>query len=348
METFVRTLHPSIVGRSFVWTPGRPETEVREQTWAFLQSPEFQQSPMHDCCARKELVRHRLDAGAPVPVPASLAPLAAEGYSDFVAVPLQFLSGQCHPVTFATKAASGFGEQHLAAIRSVIPPLARIGEILALLRTATNLLSTYVGHNAGARILGGQIQLGDTETVKAIIWFSDLRGFTVLTRTAPPRSVIRALNDLFGCQIPAIEKRGGEVLKFIGDGLLAIFPYDAASGPPAARCDAALDAALEAFGSLDAMNQQRARDGEPPISFGVALHLGEVSYGNIGAQSRLDFTCIGPAVNVASRLEGIASKLSRPLVVSEPFAKLCSRPLEELGTFELKGVEEPHKAFAPR
>lgn len=345
MEAFVRTLHPSIVGRSFVWTPERTDVEVREQSYAYLNSPEFLGSAMNQCCRTGESISVRLGTGRTCP---TLAPLQKEGFVEVLAAPMRFLSGQNHPVTFGTKAPGGFTEEEHAAIQAVIPPLARIGEILALLRTATNLLSTYVGHNAGARILAGQIQLGDTDTLKAIVWFSDLRGFTVLTRTASPPAVIRALNDLFGCQIPAIEKHGGEVLKFIGDGLLAIFPYDDTKGPPKAACDAAYDAATEAFAALESRNRERAAKDEAPISFGLALHLGDVSYGNIGAQSRLDFTCIGPAVNVAARLESLASKLSRTMVVSEPFAALCSRPLEDLGSFELKGVDLPQRAFAPK
>jgi adenylate cyclase len=342
METFVRTLHPSIVGRSFVWTPERTDVEVREQSFTFLHSQEFLHSAMSECCRTGDLLRIRLAGGT---TDTTLAPLAKEGYQELVAAPMRFLSGQNHPVTFATKAPGGFTEEEVEAIRAVVPPLARIGEILALLRTATNLLSTYVGHNAGARILAGQIQLGDTDTLKAIVWFSDLRGFTVLTRTATPPTVIRALNDLFGAQIPAIEKHGGEVLKFMGDGLLAIFPYDDAKGPPVARCEAAFDAAKESFVALESINRERAGKGDAPISFGVALHLGDVSYGNIGAHSRLDFTCIGPAVNLAARLETVASKLSRTLVVSEAFATLCSRPLEDLGTFELKGVDGLSRVF---
>ncbi|MCE9582518.1 MAG: adenylate/guanylate cyclase domain-containing protein [Planctomycetes bacterium] len=343
MEAFVKTLHPSIVGRSFVWTPERPEVEVRDQSWAWLQSAEYLGSPMSSCCLTGELERHRLE-GTTDP---TLAPLAREGYRDFVAAPMKFLSGPGHPVTFATKRPGGFREEDVAAIRAIVPPLARIGEILALLRTATNLLSTYVGHNAGSRILAGQIQLGDTDTLRAVVWFSDLRGFTPLARTAAPQSVIRALNDLFACQIPAIEKRGGEVLKFLGDGLLAIFPYaDDAAAP--GRCDAALAAATEALGALEGMNARRAADGEPPIAFGVALHPGELSYGNIGGSSRLDFTCIGPAVNLAARLQTLAGQLSRAVVVSEAFAKLSTRPLEDLGAFELKGLDGSQRAFTPK
>ncbi|HVE85684.1 MAG TPA: adenylate/guanylate cyclase domain-containing protein [Myxococcales bacterium] len=342
-EAFVRTLHPNIAGRSFVWRPGEP-VEVKNRSFTDLSTPAFLHSPMAEACNTGEYVQLRLDRGE---VPPILLGLAGQGLVDFVAAPMRFLTGQNQVVTFQTRLASGFGPEHLAAFRRVMPPLSRVGEIYAQLRTATNLLSTYVGRNAGSRILRGQIQLGDTDTVKAVIWFSDLRGFTALSRTAQPAAVIRALNELFGCQIPPIEKRGGEVLKFIGDGLLAIFPYDGAAGPPAERCAAALDAASEAFAALESVNAARRGAGDPAIAFGLALHLGEVSYGNIGGASRMDFTCIGPAVNLAARLETVASKLGRPLVVSEAFATTSGRPMELLGHFELKGVDVLQAAFAP-
>lgn len=339
-EAFVRTLHPNIAGRSFLWRPGRA-VEVVERRWEFLQSPAFRGSPMAEACERGEYVRRR-----PSDEPA-LASLAADGMTDFVAAPLRFLTGQNHVFTFATRAPGGFSDEEIAAIRRLMPPLARVAEIFALQRTATNLLSTYVGRNTGERILAGKIQLGDTETIRAVIWFSDLRGFTVLAQAVPPAQVIRALNELFGCQIPAIERQQGEVLKFIGDGLLAIFPIS--SGDEArARCDAALDAARESFERLAALNAARAAAGDAGIAFGVALHLGEISYGNIGGASRLDFTAIGPSVNLAARLEGVAARLARPIVVSEDFAGRTSRAVEPLGRHELKGVDGPQQAFAPR
>ncbi len=342
-EVFVRTLHPHIAGRNFLWVPER-KVEIQERTFAYLTSPAFTESPMSRACCTAEPVRVRL--GGP-DVPAALVSLRQEGYSDFVAMPMKFIDGQAHVVTFSTRVPAGFSDEHLRALQRVVTPLSRIAEIFALLRTSTNLLSTYVGRNAGARILGGQIQLGDTDTLSAVIWSSDLRGFTALTRTTAPPAVIRALNDLFGCQIPAIESRGGEVLKFIGDGLLAIFPFDPAAGPPRDRCSAALEAAFESFRALEAANASRVAAGEKAIAFGVALHLGEVSYGNIGGSNRLDFTCIGNAVNLAARLESVAAKVGRRLVVSEPFAKLVSHPMEPLGAFELKGVDVPQQACAP-
>lgn len=339
-EAFVRTLHPNIAGRSFIWREGA-KVVVKERSYADLNTPEFLQSSMAESCRTGEYVHRDLRAG----VEEALMPLARSGYVHLVAAPLKFLTGQNHVVTIASR--EGFTEEHLVAIRKVIPPLARLAEIFALLRTATNLLSTYVGRNAGSRILGGQIQLGDTDSLQAVIWFSDLRGFTALAQRIGSAAVIRALNELFGCQIPAIEAHGGEVLKFIGDGLLAIFPFDPAVGASQERCLAALKAVEASFASLAVQNGVRLAAGEVAIDFGVALHLGEVSYGNIGGANRLDFTCIGPSVNLAARLETLTSRLGRRVVLSEAFATLAGIPTEPLGTFDLKGVQGPVAAFSP-
>lgn len=339
-EAFVRTLHPNIAGRSFIWREGE-KVVVKERSYADLNTPEFLQSSMAEACRTGEYVHRDLRGD----VEDALKPLARAGYVHLVAAPLKFLTGQNHVVTIASR--EGFTEEHLVAIRKVIPPLARLGEIFALLRTATNLLSTYVGRNAGSRILGGQIQLGDTDSLQAVIWFSDLRGFTALAQRIGPAAVIRALNELFGCQIPAIEAQGGEVLKFIGDGLLAIFPFDPAVGASQERCLAALEAVKSSFASLAMQNGIRLASGEVAIDFGVALHLGEVSYGNIGGANRLDFTCIGPSVNLAARLETLTSRLGRRVVISEAFAALSGIPTEPLGTFDLKGVQGPVAAFSP-
>jgi adenylate cyclase len=204
-----------------------------------------------------------------------------------------------------------------------------------------------VGRQAGERILAGRILRGDTENIRAIIWFSDLRGFTALTASLPPAAVVRTLNDLFDCQVPAVERRGGEILKFMGDGLLAIFPIDEGRRSLPELCDAALAGADDAFAELAVINQARQSRGEPPIRFGLALHLGDVAYGNIGGSARLDFTCIGAAVNVAARLEGLTEQLDRPIVLSEEFARLTSRPVELLGTLPLKGVAGPQRVWAP-
>ena len=336
LVVWITTLHPTVVGRQFTWRRGE-RAVVTELTVAANRSPAFQASPVAVMIAQRREVRVRID-DTPSPYPV-IDDLRADGFTDYLCAPLPFTNGEVHGIAFATRAAGGFSEAHLAELRQVIRPLARVAEIFALRRVATNLLSTYVGRNSGERILSGRITRGDVETLRAIIWFSDLRGFTSMSARLPPRAIIDLLNELFECQVPAIEKHGGEVLKFIGDGLLGIFPFD---GDPGARAADALAAATDAFAALDARN---AKSGEP-IRFGLALHVGEIAYGNIGGASRLDFTAIGPAVNVAARLEGLTSKLDRRVVVSSELAAHVRVPLEDLGSFDLKGVPDPQRVFA--
>lgn len=322
-EAFVRTLHPHIAGRSFVWAPGQ-NVVVSEVTYAYLHSP-----AVADVFRTSKTARFRLD-----------------GFTDAIACPMAFITGQVHAITFATRRAGGFTDDDVRAFERVLPPLSRIAEIFALARTATNLLNTYVGHDAGERILAGHIQRGDTAIIRAAIWFSDLRGFTSMSSALAPTDIIAVLNDIFDCQVPAIEKHAGEVLKFMGDGMLAIFPIveDAAR---ARRCDDAIAAVRDAFASLDTLNGKRAGAGKDAVRFGVGLHVGEIAYGNIGGSGRLDFTCIGPAVNLAARLESLTGKLGKNVVVSEDFSRLTSAKLEPLGPFELKGVPVAENVFAP-
>jgi adenylate cyclase len=337
---FVRTLHPQVLGRQFIWVPGEP-VRVLDLTLAQQKTEYVKSSPVADVVRTGAEVRRRIERGVVQDYPV-VSDLAKAGFTDYVCMPMQFMSGQTHAVAFASKAATGFQEQHLLVLRHIVRPLSRVAEILALRRTASNLLSTYVGRNAGDRILSGRIHRGDIETVRAIIWFSDMRGFTEMSAKMSPRTIIDTLNELFDCQVGPIEKRGGEILKFIGDGLLALFPVSGDDDLPR-LCTSALDAADEAFTALALRNDAAVTE---RLRFGLALHVGEVAYGNIGGDSRLDFTAIGPAVNLAARLEGLTGKLGRPVVVSEELARHASRPLADLGTFELKGVREPQRVFA--
>ncbi len=336
---FVTTLHPTVLGRQFRWSKDEPPKTL-ELTLEIQRSEAFAKSPLIPVVHTTREVRRRVDATLGPSDYGILHDLAAEGFTDYLCAPLVFLSGETHAATFATRAPGGFSDAHLATIRRVLRPLSRLAEIMALRRVAGNLLSTYVGRDCGDRILAGAIMRGDVETLRAVIWFSDLRGFTEMSSRATPRAIVDVLNELFDCQVPAIERHGGEVLKFIGDGLLAIFPFDSDLG---ARCKDALAASRDAFAALDARNARSAA----PIRFGLALHAGDVAYGNIGGASRLDFTAIGPAVNVASRLEGLTGKLGRRLVISAELAPHAGVPLDDLGAFELKGVPEKVQVFSP-
>lgn len=336
---FVLTLHPNVLGRSFRWEPGRA-VKVSELTEAIRHSAMFSQSPIVWVNQSKVECRIALPPPADTPFPVA-HDLAQDGFTDYVCMPMAFQNGEIHAVSFATKNPGGFSNDDLDSMRHVTRPLTRIAEIFALRRTASNVLATYVGRRTSEHIFAGRIVKGDIETIRAAIWFSDLRGFTELSGRIPAPETIAILNDLFDCQVPTIDAHGGEVLKFIGDGLLAIFPI-AAEADTASRCKAAFEAAADAFAAVDARNAKAAR----PIAFGLALHVGEVAYGNIGGATRLDFTAIGPAVNLAARLEGLTGKLGKRLVTSEAFATHVGG-LEPVGEFELKGIVGLQRLFAP-
>lgn len=338
VAAFVRTLHPHIMGRAFLWHRGSAEVDIREAPYGMLREDTYTKSPVGTVYVTGKEIRRRLDGSEPLDMQ-DLRDLAAAGLTDYVVLPMAFLDGEVHAITIATDAPEGFSEAHLAGLRHIIRPLARLAEILALRRTATNLLSAYVGRDAGERILRGQVHRGDTESIRCVLWFSDLRGFTALSAHRDPRDIILLLNRIFDCQVPAVEQAGGQVLKFMGDGMLAVFPI---ATDPRSVARAALVAATEALTALDAMNAAAVG---PPLSFGIALHLGDVAYGNVGGVGRLDFTCIGPAVNFASRLESLTGRLGRRLLISEDVASLLGPSVRLLGAFELRGVEGEQNVY---
>ena len=218
----------------------------------------------------------------------------------------------------------------------------------ALRRTATTLLNTYVGNRAGARILAGQIRRGHTDMLHAAIWLSDLRGFTALSDRLPPTDVVDLLNRYFDCQVPSIVKAGGEVLKFMGDGLLAIFPIaDDGSDEPEV-CTAALEAARAARAAIRSVTYSTATEASNNVDFGLALHVGNVLYGNIGGSNRLDFTCIGPAVNLAARLEKLTSGLGRTILASPEFAQHSPDAWDDIGEVSVAGLARAQRVFGLR
>jgi adenylate cyclase len=261
-----------------------------------------------------------------------------------MAFPLEFTDGSIHVAAWFTEHPDGFSDTDIVNMTAVIAPLARIAEVWALRRTACNFLNTYVGNHAGERILAGQIRRGDTQEIRAAIWLSDMRGFTALADRLPPGILLGLLNRYFDHQVPAILKHGGEVLKFMGDGLLAIFPLAEDGSSADEICVRALSAAREAEANIERANEPLGRD-KIELRFGLALHLGQVLYGNIGGGDRLDFTCIGPAVNLAARLEKLSSTLGRSIVASADFARHCPHDLEPLGEFALTGFGKPQTAF---
>jgi adenylate cyclase len=339
---FVRTLHPDIFGRNFIWRPGA-EVEVGAVDFHILDSQEFINSPLAIVFREGREVRCRLDDPESKRFP-FLDDMRAEGVTDYIALPLLFIDGSRHASSWTTKQPGGFSDDELAALKTVVTPLARYIEIISLRRTASILLDTYVGNRAGERILGGQIRRGHADTMHAAIWLSDLRGFTALSDRLPAETVVDILNGYFDCQVSAIRTHGGEVLKFMGDGLLAVFPIDEYVGDIQQVCSRVLEAARESRASVDAMHYPIGEAVEH-FRFGVALHVGRILYGNIGGGNRLDFTCIGPAVNLAARLEKIAGRLSRTIVASAGFAGICAGGWTDLGEFPIAGFSKAERVY---
>jgi len=343
---FVSTLHPDVFGRSFIWKRGGG-VAIGEADYTLPDSKEFQTSPLHTVVATAKPVRHRMSE-TPVGFSMMLDDIRAQGATDYVAFPLIATDGSVDSASWSTDKPDGFSDEDISNIEKIVPALARVAEVRALRRTATTLLNTYVGHRTGERILAGQIRRGHTDMLHAAIWLSDLRGFTAISDRAPPVIVVDLLNRYFDCQVPAINAHGGEVLKFMGDGLLAIFPVAEDDGDEASVCANALAAAREA---RDAVRELRyAELGRPAqgVNFGLALHLGNVLYGNIGGSNRLDFTCIGPAVNLAARLEKLTAPLKRAIVASANFAQYAPEDWHDIGEFAVAGFARAQRVFGLR
>jgi adenylate cyclase len=332
---FVRTLHPQIMGRRFLWHHGSG-VEVREATHDLLDTDEFRGSPVAQLYATGQPLRRRLtDPACPIDF-AMLRELRDEGVTDYLLSPLIFTDGAVHVASWTTRQTGGFTPEQIAGIEAIVAPLARVAEVRALRRTAANLLDTYVGNHAGERILSGRIRRGDTQAIDAAIWFSDMRGSTALAEQLPPQAFIDLLNRYFDCQVPTILEHGGEVLKYMGDGLLAIFPIgDSEVGEV---CRRVATAAQIVRGNVGRLAVAGAPPGAERLRFGLALHLGRVLYGNIGSANRLDFTCIGPAVNLASRLEKLAGDMGYTILASQGFADCSPASLVPIGAFRLSGV----------
>lgn len=339
---FIRTLHPEIFGRNFIWRQGE-EVEIGTVDFDILDTPEFAASPLRIVFEEGLEVRGRIDDPDSRRFPI-VNDMRADGVTDYVAVPMPFLDGSIHGTSWMTRRPGGFSDDHIAAIRSIVTPLARVSEIISQRRTAEMLLDTYVGNRAGARILDGQIRRGHHDTMQAAIWLSDLRGFTALSDRLPAETVVEILNRYFDCQVTAIRGHGGEVLKFMGDGLLAVFPIDEYVGDAAHVCTRVLEAARESRASVEALAFPVGEAIER-FRFGVALHVGNILYGNIGGGNRLDFTCIGPAVNLAARLEKITGRLGRTVVASEGFASVCRHDWRELGEFPIAGFSKAQRVY---
>jgi adenylate cyclase len=284
---------------------------------------------------RRRLERPEVKLDFPV-----LRDLHAEGATDYVAMPFHFADGQLNVMSMTSFAGGGFSTANLGHIYEVLPILSRLFEVFAQRRTAVALLQTFLGRRTGARVLDGLVKQGDGEHIESVVWFSDLRESTALSQSMEREAYLAYLNRYFHCMAGAVIKKGGEVLRFIGDAALAIFPIGDDSADACRRAILAARLAGERVADDNA-----SHPGRPAIRYGIGLHLGQVTYGNIGIPERLEFTVIGSAANTAARVESMCKTLGKSVVISSAFAAACPDRLAPLGTFKLRDVEGEQELF---
>jgi len=344
-----RTLHPQMGAIGYLWNQGDETAQLIEREHSITTSAAFLLSPMKRLYEDGEkLIRRRLvgpEAKLDFPV---LQELRETGATDYAIFALEIEGEARASFSMTTNAPQGFRDVEIAGVGTLMPLIGMVVESREWHRLAKSLLEIYLGADAGRQVLGGSVRRGQATTIAAAIWFCDLRDFTAMSNQLPRDEVIALLNDYFDAMARPVHAHGGEILKFIGDAMLAIFPMQDDLDRDH-KCHVALRAAHEAFDALDGLNEIRASAGKPPLRAGIGLHAGSVSYGNIGAaignSARLDFTAIGPAVNLASRIQGLCRGLNRPLLASKAFASPCGTMLVPLGAFDLAGFPEPQEIY---
>jgi adenylate cyclase len=336
--------HPQWLGAKLMWADGMREAEITRVDHDVRGRSEYIGSPASEIHDGATEVRENL-AGDPAlgRNHAIYDEMRAMGLTDYVAWPVYHTLGKRHVVTFATDRPGGFEDAQIASLLKLLPVLALVSEIRVKNRLARTLLETYVGSHAGELILAGATRRGTGTTVRAAIMICDLRDFTRISDNWPRDDVIDLLNGYFDAMSEPIARHGGEILKFIGDGLLAIFPL---SEPHA--CANLLHAVTEARQAMIALNEKNGETGRAPLNYGIGVHVGDVMYGNIGSSTRLDFTVIGPAVNMASRLEALTKQLGRTVLLSRAFADFVQSDfdLESVGEHQVRGFNDPIELFA--
>ena len=336
--------HPQWLGARIMWADGMREAEIARVDYDVRERSEYIGSPANEIIDGATEVREHLERDPALGRKhAAYDELRAKGLTDYVAWPLYHTLGKRHIVTFATDRHGGFDDAHITGLLDLLPVLALVSEIRMKNRLARTLLETYVGSHAGELILAGATRRGSGTTVRAAIMICDLRDFTRISDNWPRDDVIDLLNGYFDAISEPIARRGGEILKFMGDGLLAIFPLTQPSA-----CANLLHAVAEARQAMVALNEKNSDIGRAPLNYGIGLHVGDVMYGNIGSRSRLDFTVIGPAVNMASRLEALTKQLGRTVLLSQAFADLVKGDfhLERVGEYPVRGFSDPIELFA--
>ncbi|TBY67101.1 adenylate/guanylate cyclase domain-containing protein [Rhizobium leguminosarum bv. viciae] len=340
---FLNTYNPQWQGARILWRIGDSKAAIITFDYGIEDTGRYQNSPIRELDEGADVVRRRISENrGQAPWYPVYDELLEEGLTDYLALGVEHTLGKRQSVTFASDGAGGFSEADIQLLKDILPALALVSEIRLKNRLARTLLETYVGPHASEQILAGATRRGSGTTVRAAVLICDLRDFTSISDMWPRDDVIELLNSYFDAVSDPIEQKGGEILKFMGDGLLAIFPL---SNPQA--CESLLAAVTEARANMSAMNDLHVQKGHPALRYGMGVHVGDVMYGNIGSRKRLDFTVIGPAVNIASRLEKLTKTIKKTVLLSADFVEAVGKDarMEGLGSFELRGVTKPIEVF---
>lgn len=355
-STALHALGPEWAGVHLIWSRGKPLQAIPREATIRNQQVYLGSAPHAVIELGVPEVHVRLDRPRAELPYKFLDEMADAGAVDYLCFPLDVRQGLSADtdhaywgrqwISFATDEAGGFQDEDVAALRKLLPLISLRCALEASKLTARALLASYLGGNASRRILAGAFRRGTAETLHAVIWYCDMQGFTTLSDVRPAREVVEVLDAYFDAVASPVDQRGGEVLKFIGDAILAIFPVR--GGAVAEACARALAAVADVRVNLARLNAERAAHGEAALGLGIALHQGEVSYGNIGAQNRLDFTVIGAVVNEACRVEAMTRALGVDVLLTQSFvrvAELGADAVVALGAHRLKGVAEPVELF---
>jgi adenylate cyclase len=351
MSVVVPAIDPSVRGFSFDWRGDRGAS-LLSTAYSDGGMNAFERSPLHTLLAEgRTFARWRLDDDLnPATAIPALVDLRGEGGTDYVLHLIWFAPGTALKgvaLSFATDAPSGFSDDDVETLAEMLPALGLAICKFSLSRTLHETLATYLGSGTSTRVLKGNIRRGEGETVAAAILLADFRAFTALADRDDPVRVVGWLDEHFDAIGEPVARCGGEILKFTGDGFLAIFPVSDPGDRPCGTCGSALDAAEQALALNAALNDRRRSAGLPELDVDLVLHFGELVYGNVGTSRRLDFTVIGRAVNEASRIEELCDGAGRSILVSDTFAERCGRPLELIGSFALRGLERKQQIWTP-
>jgi adenylate cyclase len=346
-----RTLHPLFTSVAHIWRHDAPLVTERHDERRPDAAAAFDRGP-HGWMLRAGVsyLRRRLtgpDALLDFPV---LRDLRDEGATDYLGFIGPFVEEGVDGIlgSWTTDRESGFSEEDVGTLLRIQRRLAVACKVTIKDQIAHNVLATYLGAKASAEVLSGQIKRGDGHTLHTVLWYSDLRESTRLSEAMPVEEFFTLLNRYFECSAGAVLAEGGQVVLFIGDAVLGIFPVDTISASAEHdACAAAMAAARRIARDMARFNEERAGAGSDPLAFGLGLHIGDVKYGNIGVPERLQFDVIGPAVNEVVRLEGLAKTLGRQVLVSGAFARCLPLRWEALGRHELRGLGAPREVFAP-